>query len=123
MREFAIGLFTCLIGVMISAIINMIHQYKEDEARYKSMNMLGKYLKYGSVVLMTKTNGAIEETNNAIFVKNEKWFWKVFKEFNRVASGLFDDKTVKASISAEVDCFGKKQFKYYFEGIKADRED
>lgn len=117
MREFAIGFFTCLIGMFISAFIRMVQQEGEEETRRKSMNMLEKYLKYGSVVLMTDTKEVMEETNNAVFVKNERWFWKVLKEFNTMASKLFDDKTVKANINAEVDFRGKKHFKYYFEGI------
>lgn len=122
MREFAMGFFTCLIGMVVSAFISMVQREREEETRYKSMNMLEKYLKYGSVVLMTDTKEVMEETNNAVFVKNEKWFWRVFKEFNRVASKLFDDKTVKANINAEVDFRGKKHFKYYFESIEVDRE-
>lgn len=117
MREFAMGFFICLTGVMISVIINMIQQYREDETRYKSMDMLKKYLKCGSVVLMTDTKEIMEETNNAVFVKNEKWFWRVLNDFNDLASRLFDDKTVMANINAEVDFRGKKHFKYYFEGI------
>lgn len=118
----AIGFSAYLIVAMIYAIINMTQRYIADETRYESMNMLEKYLKYGSVVLMTYTEEAMEETNNAVFVKNERWFWRVLNDFNGVASRWFDDKTVKANINAEVDCFGKKQFKYYFESIEVDRE-
>lgn len=122
MREFAMGFFTCLIGMFVYAIICMIQQDKEEEVKCLCMRMLENYMKHGVVILMTKTNEAMEETSNAVLVKNERWFWKVFKEFNRTASRLFDDKTVKASISAEVDYFGKKHFKYCFEGNIADRE-
>ena len=122
MREFAMGFFTCLIGTAVSTFIRMFQQDRKEEIRCLCMRMLENYMKYGCVILMTKTDEAAEEANNTFFVKNEKWFWKVLKEFNRVASRVFDDKTVKASISAEVDYFDKKQFKYYFEGIKADRE-
>ena len=122
MGEFAMGFFTCLIGMFVSAFISMVQREREEEIKYLCTHMLENYIKYGGVILMTKTNEATEEANNAVFVKNEKWFWRVFKEFNRWASKLFDDKTVKANISAEVDCFGKKQFKYYFESIEVDRE-
>ena len=112
-----IGFSAYLICAMIYAIINMTERYIADETRYKSMYMLEKYLKYGSVVLMTDTKEAMEETNNAVFVKNERWFWRVLNDFNGVASRWFDDKTVKANINVEVDFSGRKHFKYYFEGF------
>ena len=117
MREFAMGFFACLAGTMIAMAVNMFQQDVEDETNRLSMRLLEKFTKYGSVILMTDLKEATETSNNAVIVKNEKWFWRVFKEFNRASSRLFDDKTISANIHVEVDIYGKKQYKYYFEHI------
>ena len=101
--------------------VNMFQQYVEDETERLSTHMLEKFMKYGSVILMTDPKEATETSNNAVIVKNEKWFWRVFKEFNTASSRLFDDKTVSANIHVEVDIYGKKRYKYYFEHIDSQK--
>ena len=101
------------VAVMLDCSIT---DWKKGNARHTSELMLKIFIKEGKVVLTndrrTCEDKKAEYLGYTVFVNSERQFWRVFNEFNRISSKLFDANSLYGRTGVAVCPSRKKLFHY-----------